>query len=134
MSNQIKMDREFLMDIVNGLEHGKNHFTPFLPQTLRAIASRLGKLDGWEEWDPEIHMCCDTTVLDCERGSFAIRSYDLMQTLPDEPKPETPVQKYERITGEKAYYWSKLLGEEMPKLDYIAWLEADKPDDWPRRK
>jgi hypothetical protein len=130
MSNQIDQDKEWLNALASGVFKCLGHD---INDKLRDIASRLGKLpwvindhskttDGrWFKWVTP-------------KRIMAILESDIEASFPDEPKPETSAQKYERITGEKAYYWSKLLGEEMPKLDYIAWLEADKPDDWPRRK
>jgi hypothetical protein len=125
---QTDSDRNWLNHIADERE-----LVSYSPR-LRDIASRLGKLDGWREYDINLRSHLGFVIARKNDQDYIISNADLLDSIPDEPKPETPAQKYERITGKKAYYFSKLLGEEIPTIDYVAWLEADKPDDWPKNK
>jgi hypothetical protein len=148
--NQIDDDKSWLNWLAD-----TDELVAFSPR-LRDIASRLGKLDGWKD----IRLDCPpegVRIIACAYGEivlgywynsenaiwdtneigsgskYAIKHWMPLPELPEAvTAPETPAQKYEMITGEKAYYkdphGNPTCGLPMP--DYIAWLEADKPDDW----
>jgi hypothetical protein len=141
MSNQIEKDREWLNTLASGVFKCLGHD---INDKLRDIASRLGKLDGLcvrlKHSLAGTSSYAERSICDKHIGKAARkRWYDNMELITeadnflfDEPKPETPAQKYERITGDDGRITRAgvLTWEE----DYVEWLEADKPNDWPRRK
>jgi hypothetical protein len=157
--NQIDDDKSWLNWLAD-----TDELVAFSPR-LRDIASRLGKLDGWETVDNLKHekqgFNCwvtdgkiifisayseknmgygDYGRLDCDNDYFSATHYIKLSepTIPDEPRPETSAQKHERITGNKAFVGIIESGSgytfRVAKENYLEFLEADKPDDWPKNK
>jgi hypothetical protein len=112
-----------------------NNFEPTdedWPERLHDIASRLGKLDGWfiPNGKENVWKTTYISVIDGdESNTVGISTDELRSSIPDElTKPETPAQKYERITG-KHGVWMSGTGARYTN-DYVAWLESGQPNEW----
>jgi hypothetical protein len=128
--SQIDSDKKLLERIARQI----NNFEPTdedWPERLRDIASRLGKLDGWKLFRPDLTTYGGFIIRANNKKDYCIDHQDLLASIPDElTKPETPAQKYERITGKEA---RQHIGDPYGYVHteyYVAWLEAGQPDTW----
>lgn len=89
------------------------------------------KLDGWEVYKGEKPLNYYGPYMTESGIQYQINRKLLLATISDElTKPETPAQKYERITGRKACQHYDSNGGLHTIHEYIAWLEAGMPDEW----
>jgi ribosomal protein S27AE len=144
MSNQIEKDKNKLLSFAEIFD-GDNEYQSACDD-IRDIASRLGKLDGWKDDGP----CYTNQNMVCyfayHRGRrYSIDSHLIHDSIPDEPKPETPANGKWVLDSEDENLWKHekcgclwyfTEGDPLENRTYFCprcgerMIEAGKPDKW----